>query len=48
MLALTWPAPEQARRSIRRTQELAGAHHRVDTLSDTVPLITGWLDRTHK
>ena len=27
--------------------ELAGAHHRVDTLGDTIPLITDWLDRTH-
>ena len=27
--------------------ELAGAHHRVDTFSDTIPLIADWLDSTH-
>ena len=27
--------------------ELAGAHHRVDTFSDTLPLIADWLDSTH-
>jgi sugar-phosphatase len=27
--------------------ELAGAHHRVDTFSDTIPLIADWLDGTH-
>jgi mannitol-1-/sugar-/sorbitol-6-phosphatase len=28
--------------------ELAGAHHRADTLSDTIPFITDWLDRAHQ
>jgi len=27
--------------------ELAGADHRVDTLTDTIPLIADWLDSTH-
>lgn len=27
--------------------DLAGAHHRVDTLTDTIPFISDWLDRTH-
>jgi sugar-phosphatase len=27
--------------------ELAGAHHRVDSLSDTIAFITDWLDGTH-
>ncbi|SCL50992.1 HAD-IA family hydrolase [Micromonospora chersina] len=31
-------------RTTHLDDELAGAHHRVDTLSDTVPLITGWLE----
>ena len=36
-------------RTTHRDHELAGAHHRVDTLSDTVPLISGWLEgRTHE
>ena len=25
--------------------QLAGAHHRVDTLSETIPFITDWLDK---
>ena len=27
--------------------QLAGAHHRVDTLSETIPFITDWLDTAH-
>lgn len=35
-------------RTTHLDDELAGAHHRVDNLSDTVPLITGWLEgHTH-
>ncbi|GAB3836723.1 HAD family hydrolase [Dactylosporangium cerinum] len=34
-------------RTTHPDDELAGAHHRADTLSDAIPLITDWLDRTH-
>jgi sugar-phosphatase len=34
-------------RTTHPDEALAGAHHRVDTLSDALPLITDWLDRTH-
>ncbi|MFE9957217.1 HAD-IA family hydrolase [Micromonospora sp. NPDC005299] len=33
-------------RTTHPDDELAGAHHRADTLSDALPLITDWLDRT--
>jgi hypothetical protein len=35
-------------RTTHPDEELAGAHHRADTLSDALPLITDWLDRTHR
>ena len=34
-------------RTTHPDEELAGAHHRADTLSDALPLIPDWLDRTH-
>ncbi|MEV4510883.1 HAD-IA family hydrolase [Dactylosporangium sp. NPDC049525] len=34
-------------RTTHPDDELAGAHHRADTLSDAIPLITDWLDGTH-
>ncbi|UXX96676.1 HAD-IA family hydrolase [Streptomyces sp. AD2-2] len=34
-------------RTTHPDEVLAAAHHRVDTLRDTLPLITDWLDRTH-
>ncbi|WP_230393744.1 HAD-IA family hydrolase [Plantactinospora alkalitolerans] len=33
-------------RTTHPAEELTGAHHRVDTLSDTVPFLTDWLNRT--
>jgi NAD(P)H-dependent flavin oxidoreductase YrpB (nitropropane dioxygenase family) len=47
MLALTWHTPSRRAVASGGPRSLSSAHHRVDTLSDTVPLITGWLDRTH-
>ncbi|MFD4872469.1 HAD-IA family hydrolase [Streptomyces sp. NPDC058420] len=35
-------------RTTHPDEELAAAHHRADTLSDALPLITDWLDRTHR
>ncbi|MEV1113016.1 MULTISPECIES: HAD-IA family hydrolase [unclassified Micromonospora] len=35
-------------RTTHPDDELVGAHHRVDTLGDTIPLITDWLDRAHR
>jgi beta-phosphoglucomutase-like phosphatase (HAD superfamily) len=43
---LVW-SHTHGRRPIHPGDELAGAHHRVDTFSDTIPLIADWLDSTH-